>query len=92
MSALTDLALLPLEPGAAAARPTARSRVTNAIGSLSWTLSDVGVLISSQYSSLHAGYYAIFSGIFQTESQAASGVSAARARGFPDAYQSRVTR
>ena len=55
-------------------------------------LSDVGVLISSQYSSLHAGYYAIFSGIFQSESQAAAGVSAARAKGFPDAYQSRVTR
>ena len=44
MSALTDLALLPLEPGAAAARPTARSRLTSAAGSLSWALSDVGVL------------------------------------------------
>jgi hypothetical protein len=55
-------------------------------------LKDVGVLLSSQYSSLHAGYYAIFQGIFQSQSQASAGVSTARAKGFPDAYQTRITR
>jgi ABC-2 type transport system permease protein len=44
MSALTDLAELPLEPGAAAARPTPRTRLSGAASSLSWALSDVGVL------------------------------------------------
>jgi ABC transporter DrrB family efflux protein len=44
MSALSDLALLPLEPGSAAARPTARTRLSGAASSLSWALSDVGVL------------------------------------------------
>jgi len=44
VSALTDLALLPVEPGPAAAHPSARARLTSAAGSLSWVLSDVGVL------------------------------------------------
>ena len=44
MSALSDLALLPLEPGSAAARPTPRTRLSGAASSLSWALSDVGVL------------------------------------------------
>ncbi|MDX6485790.1 MAG: hypothetical protein QOF43_943 [Gaiellaceae bacterium] len=55
-------------------------------------LADVGVLVSSQYSSLHPGYYVVFSGIFRSQSDAASGVSGAHAKGFPDAYQTRVTR
>jgi hypothetical protein len=55
-------------------------------------LKEVGVLVSSQYSSLHTGYYAIFSGIFQSAAAAAAGVSNAHTLGFPDAYQTRVTR
>jgi hypothetical protein len=55
-------------------------------------LSDVGVLLSSQYSSLHAGYWAIFSGIYANQADASAGVSKAHASGFPDAYQTRVTR
>lgn len=43
MSALSDLALL-LEPGSAAARPTARTRLSGAASALGWALSDVGVL------------------------------------------------
>jgi hypothetical protein len=76
---------LPLSSGRAAAVKKARQAKRSG-------LSDVGVLVSSQYSSLHAGYYAIFSGIFQSASQAAAGVSTARAKGFPDAYQTRITR
>jgi hypothetical protein len=55
-------------------------------------LKDVGVLVSSQYSSLHAGYYAIFSGVYQSQADASAGLSKAHAGGFPDAYQTRVTR
>jgi hypothetical protein len=76
---------LPVTSGRAAA--VAKARLAKRNG-----LRDVGVLVSSQYSSLHPGYYAIFSGVFQTEAQAAAGVSAARAKGFPDAYQGHVTR
>jgi hypothetical protein len=55
-------------------------------------LPDVGVLESSRYSSLHPGYYVVFSGIYGTQSQASDALSTAHARGFPDAYQTRVTR
>jgi ABC-2 type transport system permease protein len=44
MSALTDLTLLPATPGAAAVRRTARTRLSAAVSSLGWALSDVGVL------------------------------------------------
>ncbi len=54
-------------------------------------LKTVGVLVSSQYSSLHPGYYVVFSGIYRNQSDAAAGVSLAHAKGFPDAYQTRVT-
>ena len=76
---------LPLAAGRPAA--VAKARQAKRAG-----LKDVGVLVSSQYSSLHAGYYAIFSGVFQTQAQASAGVSGAHAKGFPDAYQTRVTR
>jgi hypothetical protein len=55
-------------------------------------LKDVGVLVSSEYSSLHPGYFVVFSGIYATQAEAAAAVSSARAKGFPDAYQTRVTR
>ena len=55
-------------------------------------LRDVGVLVSSRYSSLHPGYFVVFAGIYGSQGQAASGVGSAHARGFPDAYQTRVTR
>jgi hypothetical protein len=50
------------------------------------------VLVSSQYSSLHPGYFVIFSGIYATPAEASTGLAAAHAKGFPDAYQTRVTR
>jgi len=52
----------------------------------------VGVLAAAQYSSLHPGYLVVFSGIYATPEQAANGLATARAHGFPDAYQIRVTR
>ena len=76
---------LPVSGGRAAA--VARARRAKANG-----LQTVGVIVSSQYSSLHPGYFVVFSGIYPSPGQAAAAVSAAHARGFPDAYQTRVTR
>jgi sporulation related protein len=76
---------LPVTGGKAAA--LARARQAKSKG-----LADVGVLTSSQYSSLHAGYYVVFAGIYGTAAQAAAAVSSAHARGFPDAFQRPVTR
>jgi hypothetical protein len=76
---------LPL--GAGQNNALARARAAKRAG-----LAAVGVLVSSQYSSLHPGYYVVFSGIYATQSQASAALAAAHAHGFPDAYQTRVTR
>ena len=55
-------------------------------------LPKVGYLTSSDFSSLHPGYYVVFSGIYSSSSAAAAGVSAAHAAGFPAAYARPVTR
>jgi hypothetical protein len=81
----TVLESLPVAAGRAAA--VGRARQAKAHG-----LKDVGVLVSSQYSSLHPGYYVVFSGIYATQGQASTGLADAHAKGFPDAYQTRVTR
>jgi hypothetical protein len=64
----------------------ARARAAKRAG-----LPAVGVLLSSGYSSLHPGYYVVFSGIYSSQSQASNALSAAHAKGFPNAYQARVT-
>jgi hypothetical protein len=76
---------LPLAAGRAAAVARARQAKRNG-------LPGVGVLVSAQYSSLHPGYFVVFSGLYQSASEAAAGLAAAHAKGFPDAYQTRVTR
>ena len=55
-------------------------------------LKDVGILVSSGYSSLHPGYYVVFAGVYRTQADAVAALSTAHAKGFPDAYQTRVTR
>jgi len=75
---------LPVTGGKANALARARRAKQNG-------LKDVGVLTSSQYSSLHPGYYVVFAGIYGSPAAAAAGVSSAHGRGFPDAYQTRVT-
>jgi septal ring-binding cell division protein DamX len=55
-------------------------------------LKDVGVLVSSQYSSLHPGYYVVFSGIYGSQAEASAALAAAHARGYPGGYPTRVTR
>jgi len=54
-------------------------------------LPQAGVLVSSSYASLHPGYYVVFSGVYRTPAEAAAGLAAAHAGGFPDAYVARVT-
>jgi hypothetical protein len=50
----------------------------------------VGVLDSSRFASLHPGYYVVFTGIFDTEAEAASALQRARAV-FGTAYQRQIT-
>jgi hypothetical protein len=54
-------------------------------------LPQVGVLLSSNYSSLRPGYYVTFSGIYDRLSQARNALPRARSRGFPLAYAREVS-
>jgi hypothetical protein len=55
-------------------------------------LPEVGVLDSSSFSSLHPGYYVVFSGIYSSRSEAEQGRTAAAAKGFRAAYSREITR
>ena len=52
-------------------------------------LPQVGVLDSSDYSSMVAGYYVVFSGVYDTKAQAQSGLQNARSK-YPLAYVRQV--
>ena len=54
-------------------------------------LSQVGILNSSDFSSLNPGYYVTFTGIYDTESQANAALPNARSKGFPTAYTREVS-
>jgi len=49
-------------------------------------LPQVGVLNSTDFSSLRPGYWVTFTGIYDTQQQANAALPNARARGFPTAY------
>ena len=53
-------------------------------------LPQVGVLESSRYSSLHPGYYVVFSGIYASKVDATSAAASAKATGYADAYPAAV--
>ena len=55
-------------------------------------LPEVGVLDSSRYSSLHPGYFVVFSGIYGSLGQAQTAQAAAAAKGFRLAYAREITR
>ena len=57
---------------------------------LSAGLTDVGVLDSSQFSSLHSGYYVVFSGIYNTEREARTTLDTAQAT-YPQSYVREIT-
>ncbi len=54
-------------------------------------LPEVGVLNSSNYSSLNPGFYVVFSGIYDTLSEANSAVPTAKSAGWPAAYVRQIT-
>jgi zinc-ribbon domain len=55
-------------------------------------LPKVGVLDSSKYSSLHPGYYVVFSGIYTSSAQADRARQSAAEQGFPLSYSREITR
>jgi hypothetical protein len=54
-------------------------------------LQDVGVLASSRFSSLHPGYYVVFSGVYRTLGEAQDAASRAADQGFGNSYARRIT-
>jgi hypothetical protein len=66
------LATLPQDRGRRAAVDRAREAAASG-------LSSVGVLDSSQYASLHPGYWIVFTGIYTSEAEATSALAPARA-------------
>jgi hypothetical protein len=55
-------------------------------------LPEVGVLDSGNFSSLHPGYYVVFSGIYGSSTRADAAVRTARASGFAGAYTRQISR
>ncbi len=78
------VASIPQSKGEAAAESVA-------MGATSAGLPQVGVLNSSEFSSLRPGFYAVFSGVYSTLDQAKAALPQARSAGFSDAYTRRVT-
>jgi hypothetical protein len=54
-------------------------------------LAEVGVLRSSDYSSLRPGFWVAYAGIHDTEAEARAALVQAQGSGFPDAYPRRVS-
>ena len=71
-----------------AGRPQAVGRAREALRS---GLDEVGVIDSSEYASLHPGYYVVFSGVYPTIGAAQDAVSDAAEAGFENAYARRIT-
>jgi hypothetical protein len=76
------LASIPQSAGRAAALSAARKAISAGV-------SDVGVLNSSEFSSLHSGYYVVFSGVFSSQKDAASGLDSAKSS-YPQAYARQI--
>ena len=55
-------------------------------------LPEVGVLDSNQFSSLHPGYYVVFSGIYSSPGDAETALRTVHATGFASAYTRQITR
>jgi hypothetical protein len=78
------LASLPTSSGRKAA-------ITKARHALDSDLSQVGVLDSARFSSLHPGYYVVFSGVYDSLGDAQDAVSEAADAGYENAYARRIT-
>ena len=55
-------------------------------------LPQVGIIDSSRYSSLHPGYFVVFSGIYASKSRADQAAAEANGKGFASAYSRQITR
>jgi hypothetical protein len=77
------LASIPISGGKASARQKALEAINAGLG-------DVGVLKSSDFSSLHPGYFVVFAGVFKAHGTALGHLSEARKAGFASAYPQRV--
>jgi hypothetical protein len=78
------IASYPTSGGRSRAEATAREAINKG-------LTEVGILNSSNYTSLTPGYHVVFSGVHDTESQARNALPAARNAGYPTAYIREVT-
>jgi hypothetical protein len=54
-------------------------------------LPEVGILDSSRYSSLHPGYYVVFSGVYTSQGAAEDARTTASSKGFDSAYTKEIT-
>jgi hypothetical protein len=54
-------------------------------------LPKVGYLKSSEFSSLHPGYWVVFSGIYSSSAAASNNASTASTKGFAGAYPRQIT-
>jgi hypothetical protein len=54
-------------------------------------LPNVGILDSSKYSSLHPGYYVLFSDVYTSLDDASAAAASAKSHGYPRAYPRRIT-
>jgi hypothetical protein len=70
--------------GRAPADAKAREAIADGLG-------EVGVLNSSDYSSLNSGYWVVFTGIHDTEAEARTALATVRQSGYPIAYIREVT-
>jgi septal ring-binding cell division protein DamX len=74
--------------------PAGASRA-NAVGTarqaLAAGLPQVGVLDSGRYSSLHPGYYVVFSGVYPSNTAASAHIAEAQRAGFRAAYVRPIT-
>jgi hypothetical protein len=77
------LASIPQVSGRAAA-------VREANKALAAGLTDVGVLNSSEFSSLHPNFFVVFSGVYSSEQEARAAIDTAKAS-YPQAYARQIT-
>ena len=69
-------------------RPFALAQARAAVHS---GLKDVGIIDSSQFASLHPGYYLLFTGIYTSFDDADTATTTARSHGYPRAYPRQIT-
>jgi hypothetical protein len=69
-------------------RAVAERKAREAIGK---GLTEVGILNSSDYSSLNSGYFVVFTGIHDTEAEGRTALTTVRRSGYPIAYLREIT-